>query len=71
MTYYYVGQIRGAPSRDGGVVYGGVYVCLVIPGLVIGTIGGGTQLATQKECLAMMGCYGKVNTHEGLRSIVV
>lgn len=41
-------------------MYTGVYVCLVIPGLVVGTVGGGTQLATQKECLSMMGCFGKV-----------
>ena len=47
-------------SGTGGVVYTGVYVCLVIPGLVVGTVGGGTQLATQKECLSMMGCFGKV-----------
>ena len=56
------GMVRGAPSCDEGVSYRGLYVCLVIPGLVVGTVGGGTQLATQKECLSMMGCYGKVST---------
>ncbi len=40
--------------------YGGVYACMVLPSLVLGTVGGGTSLATQKECLSMMGCYGKV-----------
>lgn len=48
-------------SDTGGIVHTGIYVCLVMPGLVIGTVGGGTQLATQKECLSMMGCFGKVN----------
>ena len=54
---------QGAPCVSGGegVTYSGVYVCLTLPGLVIGTVGGGTQLATQKECLSMMGCYGKVS----------
>jgi hydroxymethylglutaryl-CoA reductase (NADPH) len=27
--------------------------------LIIATYGGGTALATQKECLEMMNCYGK------------
>lgn len=40
--------------------YGGVYVCISIPSLVLGSVGGGTSLATQKECLDLMGCYGKV-----------
>jgi hydroxymethylglutaryl-CoA reductase (NADPH) len=55
------GMTRGDP-RVGvgeGVTYSGVYASLTLPGLVIGTVGGGTQLATQKECLSMMGCYGK------------
>lgn len=51
---------------------GGVYVCLVLPSLVIGTVGGGTALATQKECLKMMDCYGTVS-HISIRvsSIIV
>ena len=43
---------------------GGVYAALTLPSLVIGTVGGGTSLATQKECLQMMGCYGKVRSME-------
>lgn len=39
---------------------GGVYVCLTLPSLVVGTVGGGTNLATQRECLELMGCSGKV-----------
>ena len=49
-----------ARSKPAGVHYTGVYVSMVIPSLVVGTVGGGTALATQKECLAMMGCYGQV-----------
>lgn len=30
-----------------------------IPNLLIATVGGGTRLFTQKECLSMMDCYGE------------
>ena len=40
----------------------GVYISLVLPSLILGTVGGGTALATQKECLSLMGCQGKVHT---------
>ena len=36
----------------------GVYASMMLPSLVIGTIGGGTSLPHQKECLEMMDCYG-------------
>jgi len=26
---------------------------------VVGTVGGGTHLPTQRECLELMGCYGQ------------
>ena len=29
-----------------------------MPNLIVGTIGGGTQLPTQQECLAIMQCKG-------------
>ncbi len=40
-----------------------LYISLYIPNLLVGTIGGGTGLGTQKECLNILGCYGggKVN----------
>lgn len=38
---------------------GDLYVCLTLPSLVVGSIGGGTCLPTQKECLEMMDCYGE------------
>lgn len=37
---------------------GDLYVSVSIPNLVVGTIGGGTRLPTQKECLEIMECYG-------------
>ncbi len=38
---------------------GGVYCSMVLPALVIGTIGGGTGLPNQQDCLKVMGCDGK------------
>ncbi|XP_078360600.1 uncharacterized protein LOC144644911 isoform X1 [Oculina patagonica] len=37
----------------------GIYASLVLPTLVIGTVGGGTQMPTAKESLDMIGCFGK------------
>ena len=36
----------------------GLYVSLTLPSLSVATVGGGTGLATQRECLEMLGCYG-------------
>jgi hydroxymethylglutaryl-CoA reductase (NADPH) len=38
---------------------GDYYYSLTIPALIVATYGGGTSLATQRECLEMLGCYGK------------
>ena len=43
-----------------GPQYDGIYACIDLPSLSLGTVGGGTALATQKELLNLMGCYGKV-----------
>lgn len=40
------------------IVDGGVYVSVTLPSLQVGTIGGGTGLATQNACLAMLGVAG-------------
>lgn len=40
------------PARD-------LYLSLTIPSLIVATYGGGTSLATQRECLEVLGCYGK------------
>jgi hydroxymethylglutaryl-CoA reductase (NADPH) len=40
-----------------------LYLSLTIPSLIVATYGGGTGLATQRECLELLGCWGqgKVN----------
>lgn len=38
---------------------GDFYWSITLPSLIVATVGGGTGLATQKECLEMLGCYGK------------
>ena len=40
------------------VTPGGVYVAVTLPSLPIGTVGGGTGLDTQRECLALLGVAG-------------
>ena len=40
---------------------GDLYFSVTIPSLIVATYGGGTGLATQRECLELMGCYGKGN----------
>lgn len=37
---------------------GDYYWSVTIPSLIVATYGGGTGLATQRECLEMLGCYG-------------
>ena len=38
---------------------GSLYLSITIPSLIVATHGGGTGLATQRECLELLGCYGK------------
>lgn len=35
-----------------------LYISVTLPSLIVGTVGGGTWLPTQKECLDLMGCSG-------------
>lgn len=48
-----------------GIVYvdmnedGDLYWSITLPSLIVATYGGGTGLATQRECLEMLGCYGQ------------
>jgi len=37
---------------------GDLYTSVTLPSLIIATYGGGTGLATQRECLELLGCYG-------------
>lgn len=36
-----------------------LYMSVTLPSLIIATYGGGTGLPTQRECLELLGCYGK------------
>jgi hydroxymethylglutaryl-CoA reductase (NADPH) len=36
-----------------------LYFSATLPNLIVGTVGGGTNLPTQKECLEMIGCLGE------------
>jgi hydroxymethylglutaryl-CoA reductase (NADPH) len=49
-----------AEHRDNG----DYYFSITIPSLIVATYGGGTGLATQRECLEMLGCYGKGNVRK-------
>ncbi|MEE9355343.1 MAG: phosphotransferase [Methylococcaceae bacterium] len=40
---------------------GDLYANMVLPGIVAGTVGGGTNLPQQRECLEMLGCAGPGN----------
>ncbi len=40
---------------------GGAYVAVTLPSLPVGTVGGGTGLATQRECLQLLGVHGGGN----------
>jgi hydroxymethylglutaryl-CoA reductase (NADPH) len=38
---------------------GALYASLSLPNLIVGTVGGGTDLPVAAECLEMMGCKGE------------
>jgi hydroxymethylglutaryl-CoA reductase (NADPH) len=38
---------------------GDLYISMTLPSLIVATYGGGTALPTQRECLEIMGCWGK------------
>jgi hydroxymethylglutaryl-CoA reductase (NADPH) len=37
---------------------GDLYMAITMPNIIVGTVGGGTNLPTQKECLSLLGCKG-------------
>jgi hydroxymethylglutaryl-CoA reductase (NADPH) len=49
-----------AELRDNG----DYYYSATIPSLIVATYGGGTGLATQRECLEMLSCYGTDNVRK-------
>ncbi|MDB5105526.1 MAG: 3-hydroxy-3-methylglutaryl-coenzyme reductase [Fibrobacteres bacterium] len=54
-----VGMTTYSVDEDGALL---VNVCL--PNLVVGTVGGGTGLPTQRECLELLGCAGPGGAHK-------
>ena len=40
---------------------GDLYCAVTMPNLIVGTVGGGTGLPTQRECLELIDCYGPGN----------
>jgi len=58
-------DVANVAESSAGFVYGEVtpdgdyYFSVTIPSLIVATYGGGTGLPTQKECLEVLGCYGK------------
>lgn len=43
---------------------GDLYMCVYVPDLMLGTVGGGTGLATQREALSMLGVAGSSSNGE-------
>jgi hydroxymethylglutaryl-CoA reductase (NADPH) len=58
-------DVANVAESSAAVVYaeitaqGDYYYSITIPSLIVATYGGGTGLATQRECLEMLGCYGE------------
>ncbi len=57
-------DVANVSESSAGIVYTeltkekDLYISITIPSLIVATYGGGTSLATQKECLEILGCYG-------------
>ena len=65
-TFIAMGQdVANVSESSAGILYAeltpekDLYLSMTIPSLIVATYGGGTGLATQRECLEMIGCYGK------------
>ncbi|WP_421512431.1 phosphotransferase (plasmid) [Enterobacter sp. JS8-1] len=43
---------------------GSLYCSITLPSLVVGTVGGGTYLPQQRECLDMLGCKGQESSRK-------
>jgi hydroxymethylglutaryl-CoA reductase (NADPH) len=58
-------DVANVAESSAGILYseltpsGALYLSLTIPSLIVATYGGGTGLATQRECLQILDCYGK------------
>ncbi|MDX1904888.1 MAG: hydroxymethylglutaryl-CoA reductase [Thermonemataceae bacterium] len=58
-------DVANVSESSAGVLYseltpeGDLYMSITIPSLIVATHGGGVKLATQNECLQMLGCVGR------------
>ncbi len=58
-------DVANVAESSAGVVYveltpeKDLYLSITIPSLIVATYGGGTGLPTQRECLELLGCWGK------------
>ena len=54
-----VGMVRMEVTEAGDL-----YASATLPNLIVGTVGGGTGLPTQRECLEILDCYGAGNARK-------
>ena len=58
-------DVANVSESSAGILYAeltpenDLYISITIPSLIVATYGGGTGLATQRENLELLGCYGK------------
>jgi hydroxymethylglutaryl-CoA reductase (NADPH) len=58
-------DVANVAESSAGIMYtevtqeGDLYMAMTIPSLIVATYGGGTGLATQRESLELLGCFGK------------
>jgi hydroxymethylglutaryl-CoA reductase (NADPH) len=58
-------DVANVAESCSGIVYteltpdGDLYISITIPSLIVATYGGGVGLPTQRECLEILGCWGK------------
>jgi len=58
-------DVANVAESSAGILYAeltpekDLYISITIPSLIVATYGGGTGLATQRENLEVLGCYGK------------
>jgi hydroxymethylglutaryl-CoA reductase (NADPH) len=63
-------DVANVAESSAGLVYseirpnGDYYFSVTIPSLIVATYGGGTALPTQRECLAVLGCFGAGKAHK-------
>jgi hydroxymethylglutaryl-CoA reductase (NADPH) len=63
-------DVANVAESHAGIVYsqlmdsGDYYWSITLPALIVATVGGGTGLPTQRECLDLLGCAGPGHAHK-------